>query len=53
MFEPVRVLLRRYQLRICQVLNLSPGGVETLPWWQFEQAQRYVDEWLKGGGRDG
>jgi hypothetical protein len=43
-FEPVRVLLERYQLAICRhIPGLGFAEVVALPWWQFRQACDLVD----------
>lgn len=50
-FEPVKELLGRYQMRICERLHLSPDQTRGLAWWEFDQAISIVDEWLERGGR--
>jgi len=47
----VRVLLERYQIRICERFGYLPDQVLELRWWQFEQAMWAIDEWIEKGAR--
>ncbi|HEY3545039.1 MAG TPA: hypothetical protein VGK17_02980 [Propionicimonas sp.] len=47
----MRVLLRRYQMPICERFGYLPDQVTDLAWWQFEQAMYAVDDWIEKGAR--